>query len=200
MRTAQSRDRYRRPLKNSMLALFTAGCATLAVTSCSGGSGGTEAKPSATKASEKPSPTASADPQAAAKKELLGAYDHFWGEQVKAYSKGTEKGTDLEKYASTEALARALGDLASLHGSGNVTSGKPTHDAKVTALGLTKKLPDATITDCMDVSKWRTVNKKTGKALATPKGKLTRYVSIVSAQKWGKQWMITKVEPQHRSC
>ncbi|MFJ9855323.1 hypothetical protein [Streptomyces sp. NPDC101150] len=181
--------------------LFIAGCAALTVTACSNGSTGTDAKPAPTKsASEKPSPTASADPQAAAKKAVLGAYDHFWDEQAKAYSQGTEKGTDLEKYASTEALARAMGDLASLHGSGNVTSGKPTHAAKVTALGLEKKLPDATITDCMDVSKWRTVNKKTGKALAAPKGKLTRYVSIVSAQKWGKQWMITKVEPQHRSC
>lgn len=199
MRTARSRDRYRRPLKNSMLALFTASCATLAVTSCSGGSGSTEAKPSAAKVSEKPSPTASADPQAAAKKELLATYSKFWAEQVKAYAKASDKGTDLEKYATTEALARSLSDLQNLNAADKALRGTPKHDAKVTAMGLDKKLPDAEITDCLDVSEWKTVNKA-GKTLPSAKGVLKRYVTTASAEKWGNKWMITKVEQQRRSC
>ncbi|WP_207309511.1 hypothetical protein [Streptomyces kasugaensis] len=189
-------------MKNSVSAMFLIGATALAVTACSGGPQPGDAaatnSPSAP-AGKDASPTASADPQAAAKKEVLATYSRFWTEQVKAYAQASDKGTDLEKYATTEALSRALGDLQSLRAADKTLHGTPTHDAKVTALGMDKKIPNATITDCLDVSSWKTVTAA-GKEVPSPEGVLKRYVTAVSAEKWGNTWMITKVDQQRRSC
>jgi hypothetical protein len=190
---------------NSAAGLFCACCVALTVSACGVSEGKhteTDAKPAPSKsaASSAPSSSASADPQAAVKKAVLETYDAFWSEQVKAYSKGSEKGTQLEKYATTDALARARTDLMNMKAAGNVTTGKPEHDAKVTALGEKKKVPDATITDCLDIRDWATVSHKTGKKQSLSQGNLTRYVTVVSAEKWDQRWMITKVEPKGRKC
>ncbi|UQA97470.1 hypothetical protein [Streptomyces halobius] len=201
MATTRIRGRYRGQLKNSMRALFIAGCAALTVTACSNEPSSTDAKPTPTKsASEKPSPTASADPQAAAKKEVLATYSKFWAAQTKAYSQASISGTDLKKYATADALSRAEGDVASLKKSGVVVKGKPQIHPKVTALAVDKKVPAATITDCVDISQWKQIDAKTGKEEPLGKANLRRDVAVVSAEKWGDQWMILKIDPQARKC
>ncbi|MFE3770893.1 hypothetical protein [Streptomyces sp. NPDC059122] len=181
--------------------LFVVGCAALTVTSCSGGSSGTDAKSTPTaSASTDPAPAKSSDPESTAKQEVLAVYTNYWAEQVKAYAQGSEKGTNLQKYATLDALGRSRTDLLNLSGAGNAMKGAPKHDAKVTALGLDKKTPDATITDCLDIGPWQTVDRKTGKVLTLSHGNLTRYITVVSAEKWPNGWMITKVEPKGRKC
>ncbi|WP_406349374.1 hypothetical protein OHA44_37595 [Streptomyces sp. NBC_00144] len=131
----------------------------------------------------------------------MAAYKGFWREQVKAYAKADIKGTSLKKYATLDALSRVEIDVERMKGAGTVSRGEPTHDAKVTALGLDKKIPDADLTDCLDISKWQTVKRASGEVVPFPKSQPARYITSVSAEKWGKQWLITKVTPNgDRSC
>ncbi|MFI0772595.1 hypothetical protein ACH4TQ_48230 [Streptomyces sp. NPDC021218] len=176
----------------------------LSVTSCSGGDDKApdESKQSSTPAtSPAPSkPSASSDPQAADKRDVLTAYRSYWHEQVKAYSKASVKDTDLDKYASADALGRAEGDVLSLQKAGVVTRGKPTSNPEVTRIDMDRQVPQATINDCLDVSKWISVNRKTGKTVPPPKGQLKRYTTTIEAEKWGKQWMMLKVTSKARTC
>ncbi|MYS39635.1 hypothetical protein GT025_36485 [Streptomyces sp. SID4920] len=138
------------------------------------------------------------DPTAASKGSVLAVYGHYWEEQVKAYAKADTKDTDLRKYATKEALGRSIADALSLKQAGNVMRGAPTSDAKVTSIDLDKKT--AVIRDCLDVSRWETVEKKSGKVLPFGQGALTRYETVASAEKWGAKWLITKVEPRETGC
>ncbi|SHN30914.1 hypothetical protein [Streptomyces yunnanensis] len=198
MHTRSTSRLVRRSPKNITLALFLAGSAALSLTACSGsGDHKTDSEP--TPSRHTTSPSASTDPQAEAKQEVLGTYREFWAAQTKAYAQANVSGTDLKKYATADALSRAEGDILSLQRAGVVTEGQPKSSPQVTALALQKKVPAATITDCLDISGWRQVEKKTGKDVPRNNA-LTRYVTVVSAEKWGKQWMILKVDPQQRSC
>ncbi|MCB5910388.1 hypothetical protein [Streptomyces pinistramenti] len=197
MRTTRTRT----SIRNRVCALFIVGGIVLTATSCSSTSAGTGVKPTPTKTTgSKPSPVESLDPQAAGKQEVLDSYSKFWTEQAKAYAHASVVGTDLKKYATADALSRAEGDIASLKRLGVVTEGKPESSAKVTSITLEKKVPQATITDCLDISHWKQVEKKTGKEVARGKQALGRYITVVSAEKWGKQWMILKVDTQQLSC
>ncbi|WP_230993746.1 hypothetical protein [Streptomyces endocoffeicus] len=176
----------------------------LSVTSCSGDSKEsdgskqlstpTESTPESSKSS------APSDPQAADKRDVLTAYRSYWREQAKAYSKASVKDTDLDKYASADALGRAEGDVLSLQKAGVVTRGKPTSDPEVTRIDMDRQVPQATINDCIDVSKWISVNRKTGKTVPPPRGQLKRYTTTIEAEKWGKQWMMLKVTSKARTC
>ncbi|MGR3938460.1 hypothetical protein [Streptomyces sp. BRA346] len=196
-RHSSARFVHRRPALAALAgaALFVSGCGE-------DGQADDGAKPSGTAASSsapESSPPA-ADPQQAAKKEVLGAYGHFWDEQVKAYAKADSTGTELTRYATGNALSRAESDLTSLKRAGNVLTGKPAHDAQVTDLDLERKVPSATLNDCLDVSDWKTKNRKTGKTVPAPKGQLKKYAAAVKAEKWGKQWKILDVKPQNNTC
>lgn len=163
----------------------------------------TEERPSSTSASKHAAPldpSSSVDPEAPDKGELLRAYAHFWEEQIKAYSRASLNGTSLNKYATGEALARAEGDLMSLQRQKVVAGGRPVNHAVVTDLDMKSKVPRGTITDCLDVSDWTRIDTKSGNELPVPKERLTRYVTVVSSEKWGQQWMILKVSPQVKTC
>ncbi|MDQ0956029.1 hypothetical protein QFZ24_010038 [Streptomyces phaeochromogenes] len=157
-----------------------------------------------TQAPATPAPAASssrADPQAQAKGDVLQVYDAFWAEQVKAYGQADIKGTDLKKYATKEALGRAMGDVLVMNEAGTATKGAPTHDAQVTSLALTGTTPKASVRDCLDISDWRTVKKKTGAVQPFPSNQPLRYVTTAKAERWGKQWMITELTPDgKRTC
>ncbi|MER5382358.1 hypothetical protein ABT040_19115 [Streptomyces sp. NPDC002688] len=109
-------------------------------------------------------------------------------------------GTELERYAKGNALGLAQSDLRNLKTSGQVTAGKPRIDPKVTSLDLQKKVPLAKITDCVDVSAWKVLDAKTKSEVALPKNRRTKYVSNVTAEKWGKRWIVLDVKPQDRAC
>ncbi|MFJ9822379.1 hypothetical protein ACIRU3_45640 [Streptomyces sp. NPDC101151] len=144
---------------------------------------------------------ASADPKAAEKKAILQAYDAYWDEQVKAYAQADIKGTDLKKYATKKALTRAMGDLLVMRKAGTATTGNPGHKVEVTSLTFTGKIRKASLRDCLDISTWKTVKRETGQVKPFPSNQPLRYVTAVSAEKWGKQWMITDAEPDGtRTC
>ncbi|MEU4898548.1 hypothetical protein AB0B12_39190 [Streptomyces sp. NPDC044780] len=176
----------------------------LSVTSCSGDDKESdESKQSSTPAVSTPEsskPSASSDLEAADKRDVLTAYRAYWSEQVKAYSKANVEATDLDKYASADALGRARSDVLSLQKAGVVAKGAPVNHPEVTALDMDRKVPRATVTDCLDVSKWTRVKKKTGETVPSPKGQLKKYTATINTEKWGKQWMILKVTPKPRSC
>nr|WTC14297.1 hypothetical protein OHA15_41460 [Streptomyces anthocyanicus] len=156
--------------------------------------------PSETPSPSTASPSASSDAQKAHTDAVTQAYQRFWEEQVKAYSKGSTAGTDMTKYAAAEALANIETDLKDLRGKGIVTTGGPSHDVSVDALQLDKKVPYAKLTDCLDSGDWSFIYVETEKPVSMPTNRLVRYVTQVEAEKWGKQWKIVTVTPEQRAC
>ncbi|MFI5688389.1 hypothetical protein [Streptomyces sp. NPDC051636] len=183
-------------------AVSLALCAALTLAACSSSDGDSKGSAhTSAPTSSKPSSTASADPQAAEKKAVLSAYDAFWTEQVKAYAQGDIKGTDLKKYATKEALGGVMGDVLVMKKAGTATTGTPKHRTEVAAITLSGSTPTATVEDCLDISNWKTVKKKSGEVQPFPSNQPLRYITTGKAEKWGKQWMITKLTPEgDRTC
>ncbi|MFF1524608.1 hypothetical protein ACFVYR_20995 [Streptomyces sp. NPDC058284] len=178
----------------------------IAVAGCSSGStadDGPDKNPTKS-AKASPAPTkSSADPQAQEKKAALTTYARMWDEQVKAYAKADATGTDLKKYATKDALGRAMGDLLLMKKAGTAAKGAPTHrNTKIDApIDLGAKIPKARVTDCLDITNWPTVKRSTGKVLPFPSTQPMRYLTTAQAEKWGNQWIITKVETHgNRTC
>lgn len=71
------------------------------------------------------------------------------------------KSTDLENYASTDALSKFRSDPAPMKEQRTVIRGELGHDAKVPPLDAVAKLPTATIEDCVDLLKWQTTGTRT---------------------------------------
>ncbi|MFE6904117.1 hypothetical protein ACFVFJ_46235 [Streptomyces sp. NPDC057717] len=190
--------------RNRLIGVVAISCTALALSACSDGSGDKdEAKPSASATPTKSvAPSTSSDPDESVKKEVLAVYSHFRAEQAKAYANGTIDGTKVQKYATAEAFGTVKVDLMSLQKAGNVGKGAPVTRAGVedVRVNLTAKIPKATIKDCLDVSNWTVVNRKTGKTLPSPKGQLKRYVNDVSLEKWGKQWLVLTDTARSRAC
>ncbi|WP_327714025.1 hypothetical protein OG381_00275 [Streptomyces sp. NBC_00490] len=153
------------------------------------------ASPSSAAASTSTSP----DAQTKAEDEVRTAYSALWGEQVKAYAQADIKGTDLKKYATKDALAQAMGDVLVMQKAGTATKGAPVNDVTDVTVTLTGKTPTATLRDCLDISNWRTVKKKTGAVKPFPTNQPLRYVTTATAEKWGTQWMITELTPDGSS-
>ncbi|MFE2700821.1 hypothetical protein ACFXI6_18045 [Streptomyces mirabilis] len=174
----------------------------LAVSACSSSNNNDETKPpsgAASSAAETPTPS-STDPEAAAKDELLAAYQQYLDEVTKSYSQAGTEGTDIKKYATGAALVTVQSETKAMHKAGQITTGKPGSTPEVTAINLSRKVPNATITDCMDVSQWKLVDQKTKNVVELPKERLTKYVDVISVEKWGKQWVVLKETPQDRKC
>ncbi|MFB8212911.1 hypothetical protein [Streptomyces sp. NPDC056010] len=174
------------------LALLLAGC----------GGGGGDAKPSETApAASTPAPApasssaAPVDPDAAEKRAVLASYSSMWVEQMKAYGKASAKGTRLSKYAALDALSKFEVDLSHMKKNGTVIRGELGHDAKVSGLDLDGKLPKATIQDCVDLSKWQTLDTRTDKPIPLPSTQPLRYVATARAEKWPGGWMVTDYIP-----
>jgi hypothetical protein len=172
---------------------------SLAACGSSGNEGDGKASPTQTGSAPAPA-TSSADPQAAEKSAVLDAYGHYWVEQAKAYKTGTIKGTELKKYALGDAVARVESDLMTMKTNGVIADGAPRNDASVTALNLEEQVPKATLSDCLDISTWKRLYRKTGKVVPTPKGRIDHYLTDVKAEKWGKQWKILSATPQQKEC
>lgn len=126
---------------------------------------------------------------------MLASYDAMWGEQMKAYGKASAKGTRLSKYAALDALSKFEVDLAHMKKNGTVIRGELGHNAKVTGADLKNKLPKATIQDCVDLSKWKTLDTKTDKPIPLPSTQPLRYIATAKAEKWPEGWMITDYTP-----
>ncbi|UUU37549.1 hypothetical protein [Streptomyces sp. NBC_00162] len=184
--------RRRRLLAAVALAATTAALAT-------GCSKEPKASPAPSSSSASPSPTA--DPQAAEKAAVLAAYNGFWSESVKAYAAGSDKDTQLVKFAANKALDEALTDITNLDKAGLAMQGAPGHRAETTSLTMTGERPRATVTDCLDLSTWRTVNRSTGKEEPYPSGQPLHYLAVAEVEQWSGQWMVVTMTPNgDRTC
>lgn len=171
------------------LALLLAGCS---------GSDGGDGKPSAppVAASSTASSTGAADPDGAERKAVLAAYAAMSAEQAKAYRQADANGTWLEKYATLDALGQIRNDLARMKAAGTIVRGEIGHDAKVTALDMDAKTPKATLSDCVDLSKYQTYDTKADKVIPLPTQQPLRYVMTATAERWDGQWLVTGINPQ----
>ncbi|WP_138967871.1 hypothetical protein [Streptomyces sp. YIM 121038] len=146
-------------------------------------------------------PAASTDPLAKDKKAVLQVYARMWQEQAEAYAQTDIKGTQLKRYATKEALGRTMGDLLAMKREGTATKGAPSHTTRVLSLSPARKVPRARLEDCLDISSWKTVKKKSGEPQPYPSNQPLRYKTTIDAEKWGKRWMITKITTHgNRTC
>ncbi|MEU0852481.1 hypothetical protein ABZ387_31630 [Streptomyces flaveolus] len=51
--------------------------------------------------------------------------------------------------------------------------------------------PKASLSDCMDISKWQTYSTKKDKVLPMPTNQPLRYIATATAERWKGQWLIT---------
>ncbi|MFI8930609.1 hypothetical protein ACIG3E_23385 [Streptomyces sp. NPDC053474] len=178
-----------------------------ALTACDSSDDGSDdaAKPSQKPSQTAPSSTPSASPspqsnEGQAEDQLLAAYRAYWSEKATAYAKGTMADTRLKSYAKGNALGQAIADLRNLKTAGQLTTGEPVLKPRVSSLDLKKKVPLARITDCVDVEPWKAIDRKTRAEVQLPKERRLKYVSHVTAERWGKQWVILEVKPENRAC
>jgi hypothetical protein len=178
-----------------MLMMVLAGCG-------SGGSDGQDADHAGADASPSAQPTIPAPPSASAvsdaavKAAVLAAYDGMTTEQAKAYRQASVKGTALEKYATLDALSKIELDLYRMKEAGTIVRGEIGHDAKVTDLDLKAKIPKATLSDCVDLSKYETYDVKAKKVIPLPSEQPLRYIATAKAERWDGRWMVTDITPQ----
>lgn len=182
--------------KRGAAALGGALALALALAGCGGGEDDkASSAPSATASTPAPA-TSAADPQEAEKAAVLAAYSSMSAEQMKAYRQASAEGTDLEKYATAEALGQIRNDLARMKEAGTVVRGEIGHDAKVTGVDMDAKTPKATLSDCVDLSKYETYDTRAKKVIPLPTEQPLRYVMTVRAEKWPNGWMVTVINPQ----
>ncbi|MFF2403520.1 hypothetical protein [Streptomyces goshikiensis] len=162
---------------------------------------GAPPKPSApASAAATASPSASVDPLAADKAEVQAAYDRYWQVLVAAYAKSDSKGTDLKKVSTADAYVQTENGLAGLRDAGQVIVGSPQHSKTSITFKEGNKLKTAVITDCIDISHWKPVDKKTGKEISLPPERLLRYITTLTAEKWPDGWMILEENFQDQTC
>ncbi|MFE5614167.1 hypothetical protein [Streptomyces sp. NPDC056524] len=145
-----------------------------------------------------PTPTNIADQT---KSQLIHLYENYWAQMERAYATGTIKGTDLEKYAAAVALVKAEQNVTNHSKEGRVTTGAVSvNNAMVTKIDLSRKVPSATLSSCLDISKWDLIDQKTKKKVPLPEGRRTRYVVTTTVEKWPEGWRVIKDEPQDLAC
>ncbi|MFE2270713.1 hypothetical protein ACFXB4_15900 [Streptomyces lavendulae] len=177
-------------------ALLLAVCVPLtAACTTSSSSGNEKDKPESTTATAAPSKSATLDPAEAAKAEALTAYKAYWTELPKAYAVTAIEGTDLKKYAAADALNKATEEIANLKTNGRVMTGEPVvSNSTVTATELGKKTPNVSISACLDVSKWKITDKKTGQPAPVSTSPVSKYVITSLMERWNGSWMVLKYE------
>jgi hypothetical protein len=130
---------------------------------------------------------------------VIAAYADSWDAQTEAYKRASSAGTDLKKYTTLRALADIESDLSAMRKAGQVTTGQPIIHPKVIKV-TAGEIPKATVSDCVDTTNWTLIDKASKKRVPLPTGRLTKYVTITSLEKWGTKWMVTKLTAQEQSC
>ncbi|MEU3315791.1 hypothetical protein ABZ743_24385 [Streptomyces sp. NPDC006662] len=179
------------------VAALTAGC-TSGSKNDKNAATGPSVSPSSTTATA--SPSAPADPEAADKAEVQAAYTHYWDVLTAAYAKSDPDDPNLTKVSTGNALVQTQQDLANLRMRGHVFSGQPQRSNSGITFKADTKLKTAVITDCLDVSHWKPVEKDGGKELPLPSTRLVRYVNTVTAEKWPNGWMVLEDKQEGKAC
>ncbi|MFB7452983.1 hypothetical protein [Streptomyces sp. NPDC056194] len=180
--------------RGALLVLAAALAATSACTSSddSNSEKGKAAKPTESVA---PSKSAPPDPAEAAKTAALTAYKAYWTELPKAFAVPAIEGTDLKRYAAAEALSKAEVTVVNLKKNNRMMTGNPVvTNPTVTSAELEKKTPNVSISSCLDVSKWKITDKKTGKPAPVATNPVSRYVITSLLERWDGSWKVLKYE------
>jgi hypothetical protein len=176
--------------------------ATLALTGCSSSDGKhDDAAATSPSVSQAPPTSATPDPKETAKKEAIAAYAAYWREMQKLYADPTGKSARLDQYAASAALKNAQADAKRAHADGNIIIGDVTVAAStVTKTVATGRIPNVTLSNCLDISRWETVDAKTKKPADLPDNRLLKYVIVSTVEKYPEGWRVTRDEPQGKSC
>lgn len=165
----------------------------------SGDSGAAGRKPSLTPSvSQSATP---ADPSEAAKKEAIAVYLSYWQEMEKLYADSSGKSANLKSFAASQALSSAEADAKSTHArqllhTGEVSVGSPT----VTKLNMDRKIPNASLSSCLDISRWNVINVETKKPADLPADRLTKFVVSTTVERWPDGWKVVRDEPTDKAC
>jgi hypothetical protein len=169
------------------------------LSACSSDSDGK--KPAETSSTPTPSPTVSVDPAEAAKKEAIAAYQNYWQEMERLYADRSGAGANLKKYAALAALKNATADAKRAHDHGRVYVGSVSViNPTVTEYDATGKIPNATVSSCLDISQWQPVDAATKKPVTLPTNRLTKYLIVSTLEKWPEGWRVIRDEPQDKPC
>ncbi|WP_327713688.1 secreted protein/lipoprotein (plasmid) [Streptomyces sp. NBC_00464] len=146
-------------------------------------------------------PSKSADPSEAAKNEAVSTYKKYWKALERLYADSHGNPAALKQYAAGAALAGATSDAKSMHAKGNIITGNvAVGTPTVTKVDIDRKIPNAMISSCLDITDWTVVDSATKKAATLPSDRLTRYVVISTVERWPKGWRVIKDEPQGQKC
>ncbi|GAA0611647.1 hypothetical protein [Streptomyces crystallinus] len=188
----------RRKLTAASLTL----CAALIMTAC-GSTDGKKHETTGQPLPPAPSPTASdtTEPKETAKKEAIATYQAYWQEMEKLYGDPTGKSAHLDQYAASAALKNAEADAKSTHARGLINTGDvAVNDLTVTTVDPSGKVANATISSCLDISQWQTVDAKTRKPVSLPDNRLTKYLIVSTVERYPEGWRVTRDDPQGKSC
>ncbi|MBB6081045.1 hypothetical protein [Streptomyces paradoxus] len=184
-----------------MAAVAVTLSAILAQSACSSSDGKDEAADVSPSIAQSPTSSAPADPKETAKKEAVTAYGAYWQQMEKLYADPTGKAAHLDQYAASAALKNAEADAKRAHDRGRIyTGGVALTDQTVTKVNVSGKIPNATVSSCLDISKWRKVDAKTKKPVSLPKNRLTKYRILSTVEKYPEGWRVTRDDPQGKSC
>lgn len=180
--------------RGGALALFLGALST--VSAC------TTSEPASQKPTTSPSSSSPASPaptsesaEETAKKKAITAYQAYWAELPRAFAVPAVEGTDLKRYAAAEALNKAEETVANLKSNGRLMTGKPVlSNPTVTGAELAKKTPNASVSACLDVSKWKITDKKTGKPAPVASSTVSKYVITSLLERWDGSWKVLKYE------
>lgn len=134
-------------------------------------SGGSAKKPTGTPSPVSPSASPSLTPAGAAERDALTAYRGMWNAFVAAGKVSDPDAPDVRKYASDQALRLIVNALYTNREQKKVILGDLKIDPKVTAVSPSADPTTATISDCVDSTKWLEYKKSGGLVDNVPGGK-----------------------------
>lgn len=184
-------------LRNRAAALGI--CAALSLTAC-GSSDDTAGEPAAQNSPPSPTPSASEDPSGTTKKDAIAAYQGYWQEMERLYADRSGKSAQLDQYAASAALKNAAADAKSTHDRSLINTGEVTVTKVDTKVDTSGKIPNVTLSSCLDISRWQTVNAETKKPVPLPDNRLTKYRIVSTVEKYPEGWRVTRDDPQGKSC
>jgi hypothetical protein len=157
--------------------------------------------PTPSSSATKPAPSASTDPTEAAKKEAVATYQGYWREVEKLYADQDGSAAGIEKFATSAALKNVKTDARRAHDDGFILTGDVNViDPTVTELDIDRRIPNATISSCLDISQWETVVATTKKPVTLPSNRLTKYQILSVVEKRPEGWRVIRDEPQGKRC
>ncbi|MFD6278185.1 hypothetical protein ACFWFI_21865 [Streptomyces sp. NPDC060209] len=123
-------------------------------------------------------------------------------EHEEAYRAASAEGTDLERYMAPDALSAVEKDLARMNKQRVAMRGDLGHEPEVTAVAAGAQPATATVEDCVDASKWQTLDMTTGWRIPPPADQPSRYVATARMERGdGKRWTVTEyAADKPRSC